>query len=222
MYALWIENQQSSEALSILPIKNRIEKVREFREVSKREGTRKAREIPWAFAEKRFVQAESIVLPVVNSQDRIYLPVSYLEEGIVATNALCIVYNAPIWLIGIISSKMHIEWLKEVGGRLKNDYRYAPGLVYNTFPIPELSDARKNMLEEAVFEMLDVREEEGGTLAELYGGANKPMNDRLRQAHEKIDGIVERAYQQKPFESDEERLSVLLKLYKEMAEKEAK
>ena len=117
---------------------------------------------------------------------------------------------------------MHNIWLREVGGKLETRLRYSAGLVYNTFPIPELSVTRKNILEEAVFEMLDVREEEGGTLADLYGGANKPMNERLRQAHEKIDGIVERAYQQKPFESDEERISVLLDLYKEMTEKETK
>ena len=146
----------------------------------------------------------------------------FIEDNTIVSDSAIFIYNAPIWLLGILESKMHMVWLRSIGGKLKTDYRYSAGLVYNTFPIPELSEARKNMLEEAVFEMLDVREEEGGTLAELYGGANKPMNERLRQAHEKIDGIVERAYQQKPFESDEERLSVLLNLYKEMTEKEAK
>ena len=146
----------------------------------------------------------------------------FIEDDTIVSDSAMVIYNAPIWLLGILESKMHMVWLESIGGKLETRLRYSAGLVYNTFPIPELSDSRKNMLEEAVFEMLDVREEEGGTLAELYGGANKPMNERLRQAHEKIDGIVERAYQQKPFESDEERLSVLLNLYKEMTEKEAK
>nr|WP_255428581.1 type IIL restriction-modification enzyme MmeI [Sporosarcina sp. resist] len=146
----------------------------------------------------------------------------FIGSDTIISNLAMVIYDAPIWLLGILESRMHMTWLRAVGGRLKTDYRYSVGMVYNTFPIPTLSTNRKNVLEEAVLEMLDVREEEGGTLAELYGGANKLMNARLREAHEKIDGIVERAYKQDPFKSDEERLSVLLKLYQEMVSEEEK
>lgn len=221
-FAIWINDEEVDFAMKIPEIKSRIEKVKYFRENTKGKSSNSVANKPWHFGQDKYREEDAIVMPVVSSGSRDYIPVAYMEKGTIATYAVSIIYNAPIWLIGIIGSRIHNIWLREVGGKLKTDYRYSAGLVYNTFPIPELSEARKNMLEEAVFEMLDVREEEGGTLAELYGGANKPMNERLRQAHEKIDGIVERAYQQKPFESDEERLSVLLNLYKEMTEKEAK
>lgn len=221
-FAIWINDEEVDFAMKIPEIKSRIEKVKYFRENTKGKSSNSVANKPWHFGQDKYREEDAIVMPVVSSGSRDYIPVAYMEKGTIATYAVSIIYNAPIWLIGIIGSRIHNIWLREVGGKLKTDYRYSAGLVYNTFPIPEFSEARKNMLEEAVFEMLDVREEEGGTLAELYGGANKPMNERLRQAHEKIDGIVERAYQQKPFESDEERLSVLLNLYKEMTEKEAK
>lgn len=221
-YALWIEDNELEDAKTIPLIQERIDKVKTFRSKSKRAGTKKAEHKPWRFAEDRYRAKEAIILPVVNSENRDYLPAVFIDENTVATNANYVIYDAPIWILGILVSRMHMTWLRAVGGRLKTDYRYSAGMVYNTFPIPKLSTNRKNTLEEVVLEMLDVREEEGGTLAELYGGANKPMNARLRKAHEKIDGIVERAYKQEPFKSDEERLSILLKLYQEMVSEDKK
>lgn len=221
-YALWIEDNEVEDAMTIPLIQERIDKVKMFRSQSTRVGTKKAELKPWRFAEDRYQAKEAIILPVVNSEKRDYLPAVFIDKNTVATNANYVIYDASIWLLGILESRMHMTWLRAVGGRLKTDYRYSAGMVYNTFPIPKLSTNRKNTLEDAVLEMLDVREEEGGTLAELYGGTNKTMNVRLREAHEKIDGIVERAYKQEPFKSDEERLSVLLKLYQEMVSEEKK
>ena len=231
-FVFWLD-KNSYENIALNPlVSERVGMVRNMRENSSKKDTRLAAEKPYEFVERiRYDEAyekgdvegcQAIIVPRVSSESRTYVPMGFIEDDTIVSDSAMVIYNAPIWLLGILESKMHMVWLRSIGGKLKTDYRYSAGLVYNTFPLPELSDSRKNMLEEAVFEMLDVREEEGGTLAELYGGANKPMNERLRQAHEKIDGIVERAYQQKPFESDEERLSVLLNLYKEMTEKEAK
>ncbi len=221
-YALWIEDSEVDDAVNVPLIKERIDKVKAFRSQSKRVGTKRAENKPWKFAEDRYQAKPAIILPVINSEKRDYLPAVFIDENTVPTNANYVIYDAPIWLLGILESRMHMTWLRAVGGKLETRYRYSAGMVYNTFPIPKLSTNRKNTLEEAVLEMLDVREEEGGTLAELYGGANKPMNARLRKAHEKIDGIVERAYKQEPFKSDEERLSVLLKLYQEMVSEDKK
>ena len=222
-YALWLEENEYQKFKDNSIISERIERVRTFRQNAKSKSTKELADYPWRFGELKELSSQVILIPRVSSETREYVPMDFvMGKDMIISDAVITINNAPIWLLGILESKMHMVWLRSIGGKLKTDYRYSAGLVYNTFPIPELSEARKNMLEEAVFEMLDVREEEGGTLAELYGGANKPMNERLRQAHEKIDGIVERAYQQKPFESDEERLSVLLNLYKEMTEKEAK
>ncbi|NQI72151.1 class I SAM-dependent DNA methyltransferase [Streptococcus suis] len=217
-YAIWIEDHQVDEAKSIPEIASRIEAVRQVRTMTKGVSAKSVAETPWRFGQIKHKELPALVLPVTSSESREYLPVDYLEAGIITTNSNCVLFDAPIWLVGVLGSKMHLCWLREVGGKMKSDYRYSADLVYNTFPIPELSERRKAMLEEAVLEMFDVREEEGGTLAQLYGGANKPMNARLKEAHLKIDEIVERAYRTTPFTSDEERTNHLIKLYKEMTE----
>ena len=102
---------------------------------------------------------------------------------------------------------------------MKTDYRYSASVVYNTFPVPQLSTRRKNMMEDQVFEILDIREmhiARGETLATLYN--KETMPDELRRAHEKLDEIVERAYKDTPFLSDEDRLSTLLTMYQQMIE----
>ncbi|HEL1541231.1 TPA: class I SAM-dependent DNA methyltransferase [Streptococcus suis] len=217
-YAIWIEDHQVDEAKSIPEFASRIEAVRQVRTMTKGVSAKSVAETPWRFGQIKHKELPALVLPVTSSESREYLPVDYLEAGIITTNSNCVLFDAPIWLVGVLGSKMHLCWLREVGGKMKSDYRYSADLVYNTFPIPELSERRKAMLEEAVLEMFDVREEEGGTLAQLYGGANKPMNARLKEAHLKIDEIVERAYKSTPFTSDEERTNHLIKLYKEMTE----
>ncbi|HEM4403561.1 TPA: class I SAM-dependent DNA methyltransferase [Streptococcus suis] len=217
-YAIWIEDHQVDEAKSIPEIASRIEAVRQVRTMTKGVSAKSVAETPWRFGQIKHKELPALVLPVTSSESREYLPVDYLEAGIITTNSNCVLFDAPIWLVGVLGSKMHLCWLREVGGKLDSRFRYSADLVYNTFPIPELSERRKAMLEEAVLDMFDVREEEGGTLAQLYGGANKPMNARLKEAHLKIDEIVERAYKSTPFTSDEERTNHLIKLYKEMTE----
>ena len=113
---------------------------------------------------------------------------------------------------------MHLIWLRNIGGRLKTDYRYSSNLVYNTFPVPEISLRRKKEIEELMLNILDIRNEEGGTLADLYGSPlaeknPKPMNPRLLAAHQELDQVVDRAYKDRPFKDDNERLSILLDMY---------
>lgn len=217
-YAIWIEDHEVEEAYSIPEFASRIEAVRRLRESTKAVSSKSAAKTPWKFGQIKHKELPALVLPVTSSESREYLPVDYLDAGIITTNSNCVLFDAPIWLVGVLSSKMHICWLREVGGKLDSRFRYSADLVYNTFPIPALSEKRKATLEEAVLDMFDIREEEGGTLAQLYGGANKPMNARLKEAHLRIDEIIERAYKATPFISDEERTSHLIKLYKEMTE----
>lgn len=221
-YILHLTEENHIKAEKIPEIAKRVEAVRELRLSSNRKATKKLAVIPYRYGEYRHKDSNYIFIPQVSSEYRDYVPMGYFEGGEIVASPNFTIYDAPIWLLGLLESRMHMTWLRAVGGRLKTDYRYSAGMVYNTFPIPKLSTNRKNILEEAVLDMLDVREEEGGTLAELYGGANKPMNAGLREAHEKIDGIVERAYKQEPFKSDEERIGVLLNLYQEMVRKEKK
>ncbi|MFW3538980.1 class I SAM-dependent DNA methyltransferase [Vagococcus fluvialis] len=231
-YAFWINDNDYQNLKNHPEVKKRVEQVRLHR-LNGGSSARSVANVPYRFFTfQKFenslsnhkkignTKMYSIIVPSTSSESRLYIPMGLVDETYIISSAAMVIYDAPIWLLGILESRMHMTWLQTIGGRLKTDYRYSAGMVYNTFPIPPLSTQRKNTLEEAVLEMLDVREEEGGTLAELYGGANKPMNERLRIAHEKIDGIVERAYRQEPFKSDEERLSTLLNLYQKMTSEE--
>jgi hypothetical protein len=142
----------------------------------------------------------------------------FVEKGVVVSDSAFAIYDAPMWLFGILTSLMHMAWVKTVGGRLETRYRYSAQLCYNTFPFPKISEAKKQEIEEAAEEVLLVREDyPGKTLAELYDPDKMPED--LREAHHKLDLIVESCYQEKPFANDEERLECLFKLYEKMTKK---
>lgn len=226
-YVFWLNEKTYQEVKDNPIIQKRVEAVKANRLASSASSTQAAAKTPYAFVQKgeydeayatfkasgedEFLQ---ILVPRVSSENREYVPMGFVGEDTIISDSAMAVYNAPIWLLGLLESHMHMVWLRAVGGRLKTDYRYSAGLVYNTFPVPELSTRRKNMIEEQIFEILDLREELDGTLAELYHKDTMP--ESLRDAHKKLDEIVERAYKDTPFKSDEERLSHLLKRYKEM------
>ncbi|UXU27426.1 class I SAM-dependent DNA methyltransferase (plasmid) [Staphylococcus aureus] len=230
-YTLWFESESQYNKLSnIREIENRINKVKKIRLESKASSTRDAGKTPYQFVQsgervKAFEEyrkkhngsdngIKQIIIPRVSSESREYVPMGYVNNNTVISDSAIIIYNAPIWLLGILESKMHMVWLRSIGGKLKTDYRYSSGLVYNTFPVQNLSTQRKNEIARVMLDILDIREYEGGSLAELYN--TKTMPKSLRQKHEELDGIIDRAYRQKPFNSDEERLSILLELYQNM------
>jgi len=215
-YCLWLTKENLKEAEKIPFIKDRINGVKEFRLSSKRAVTRKQAVTPYAFGEIRYKNKPAIIIPVVSSEAREYIPMGIIQPNIIPSYATFTIYDAPLWVLGLLQSKMHMTWVKAVAGRLKSDYRYSAGLCYNTFPFPNLSKRRQNEIEDATLEILDVREELGGTLAELYHTNKMPME--LKEAHKNLDEIVERAYRQKDIETDEERLEILLKMYQEMIE----
>lgn len=216
-YCLWLNEAKYEKIKSNPLIQERISISKNHREKSTDKGTNKLALTPWKFRDTHETTNYSIVVPSVSSENRFYIPMGLAGADTILSNLIYVIYDAKIYLLGILMSRMHMTWVKAVAGRLKTDYRYSAGLCYNTFPIPELSTRRKNEIEEAILEILDLREEQGGTLAELYNPSTMPIE--LKVAHEKLDGIVERAYRQKQFESDEERLEVLLKLYQEMTER---
>ena len=226
-YVFWLNEKTYQEVRDNSIVQKRVEAVKANRLASSASSTQAAAKTPYAFVQKgeydeayatfkasgqdEFLQ---LVVPAVSSESREYVPLGFVGEDTIVSNRCYVVYNSPIWLLGLLQSKLHMVWLRSIGGKLKTDYSYSSGVVYNTFPVPELSTRRKNMIEEQVFEILDLREELGGTLAELYHKETMPKS--LREAHKKLDEIVERAYKDTPFNSDEERLSHLLKRYKEM------
>lgn len=230
-YCLWMNREQYLKNMKIKSLEERIENTRIFREQSKAESTKEASKKPWEFVqkgeyEKAYGNAQktfgkiTIVVPCVSSENRIYIPMGIVDPKTIISNSAMVIYDAPLWLFGLLESRIHMTWLRTVGGRLKTDYRYSAGLVYNTFPVPEMSTRRKNEIENLVLNILDIREEEGGTLAELYGSPlaeknPKPMNSRLLEAHQELDRVVDRAYKPSGFKDDAERLSMLLEMYAE-------
>lgn len=214
-YCLWIEADQIAEAMEYPSIKQRVEKVKEARLNSTRLSTRKLADTPYSFGEIRHQDLSAIVVPAVSSENRFYIPMGLADSKTILSNRVYAIYGADIYILGVLMSRMHMTWVRAVGGRLKTDYNYSAGLCYNTFPLPELSTRRKNEITEAVLEIIDIREEAGGTLAELYNPGTMP--EELKVAHEKLDGIVDRAYRQRSFDTDEERLELLLILYQEMS-----
>lgn len=220
-WCLWIDDLLVNEAMKIDFIAKRINKVYEFRKKSKKLTTQNLSKLPYKFGECRFKKQNSIIIPLNTSSKREYIPIGFLSDEYVVTNLASIIYDSTPWIFGVISSKFHMLWMQTVAGRLGNGYRYSSALVYNTFPFPNISQKQKEEITELVFGVLDEREKHSQkTLAQLYD-PNK-MPEGLKKAHHALDKAIEQCYRAKPFETDEERLEYLFKMYEEMTAKEGK
>lgn len=219
-YVLWIKKNLLQKAMSNVLIKQRIENVKRARS-----NNPKLADEPWRFRDTREAKSSMIVIPATSSENRLYVPITIYNSDYIANNSTMVIYDAPLWLFGILQSHMHMLWLQIIGGKLETRLRYSKNLVYNTFPLLRLSTRRKNEIEDLVWKILDIRDEEGGTLADLYGSPlaaknPKPMNPRLKAAHEELDQVVDRAYRDRPFKDDNERLALLLDMYSKKVSEE--
>jgi hypothetical protein len=218
-YCLWISDKEKINAEKIPFIENRIKNVKEYRGKSTRATTRNLAKVYYRFGEIRHKESSQIIVPRVSSERREYIPSGFLESDTVISDSALAIYDAESWLFGVLNSKMHMVWIRAVGGRLKTDYRYSKDVVYNTFPFPPISTQRKNEITQAVFRILEEREKHSDkTLAQLYDPDKMPKG--LREAHRQNDEIIEKCYRSVPFASDEERLEYLFKLYEKMIEEE--
>ena len=217
-YCLWIEDKDVDFALKYPEIVRRLEGVKTMRLQSSKSTTVEKAKRPWAFSEKRFNPSPSIIIPAVSSGRRRYIPTGFVKENTVIYHSAFAIYNGDVFIFALINSYIHVLWAKTVGGKLKNDYRYSAQLCYNTFPFPKISDEKKKEIESAAEEVLITREYyPEKTLAELYDPDKMPQD--LREAHAKLDDIVESCYPGYPFASDEARLECLFKLYEKMTKK---
>ena len=236
-YTFWFDEENIKEFNDIPFVKKRLEAVRISRRNSSAESTRKYADFPYLYVQrgdynkvvsksnKDLDEMFNIVVPNPSSSNRLYVPITYVNGHDIITAPNEIIYDAPIYLLGLLQSRMHMVWLRNIGGKLKTDYRYSNTLVYNTFPIPDLSEEDKLEIEDRISYILDVRDEELLSLAELYGSPlatknPKPMNERLLNAHKALDRYIDKLYSKKEFSNDEERLSVLLKMYQQKIEEE--
>ena len=217
-FCFWITDDDYSIAMENEELCRRVEKCRSMRLKSKKEATRKLATIPYKFGEIRYKESECIIIPRVSSERREYIPIGFLDAGVVISDSAFAIYDAPLWLFGILTSKMHMAWVKTVGGRLKTDYRYSAQLCYNTFPFPSINETQKKDLEKLAQEVLDVRDQHFDmTLGEMYNPESMPED--LKEVHHRLDLAVDRCYRPEPFSSDEERLECLFKLYAKMTKK---
>jgi hypothetical protein len=216
-YCLWIEDNDVKESYSIPIIKERIDKCREYRQNAGRDA-KKAADVPHRFFYRKHKDEDAIILPMTSSSRREYLPIGYSTTHPVISNGVFIIYSNALYMLGVLSSKLHNIWTSITSARMRNDYRYSVNLTYNTFPFPNISQKQKDEITELVFTIIDEREKHSQkTLAQLYD-PNK-MPEGLQKAHQALDKAIEQCYRPKPFESDEERLEYLFRMYEEMASK---
>ena len=191
----------------------RVEAVREFRLASKSAPTRKLANTPTRFHVENIPAKPYLVIPEVSSERRNYIPMGFLKPSTLSSNLVKIVPNAKPYHFGMLSSTMHMAWVRSVCGRLKSDYRYSKDIVYNNYPWPNApTDKQKTAIEDAAQGVLDARSAHTeASLADLYDPVAMPPD--LRKAHQALDKAVDAAYGKKTFASDAERVAFLFELY---------
>lgn len=223
-YCLWITADSVNEAESIPFIRERLNVVREFRLSSSKGKTREQSATPYAFSEIRHGEGAGddipLVVPIHTSENREFLPVGALERGVVVSNAAFALYDAPLWNLALIASRLHLVWIATVCGKLETRYRYSNTLGWNTFPVPTLTEKNRGDLTRCAEDILLAREAHfPATIADLYDPDTMP--DNLRAAHERNDEVLERIYIGRRFKNDTERLEKLFELYTQMTAKSA-
>jgi hypothetical protein len=218
-YCLWITGENYEKSIKQTFIKERVEKVRSFREKSTKAKTREQAATPYAFSEIRHSKiSESqnpLIIPIHTGENRSALPVGALVKGAVVSNAAFGLYDAELWNMALIASRLHLVWIATVCGKLKTDFRYSNTLGWNTFPLPNLTQKNKDDLTRCTENILLAREAHfPATISELYNPDNMPED--LRRAHERNDEVLERIYIGRRFKNDTERLEKLFDLYTQM------
>ena len=218
-YCLWINNVDVEIAKSIPPINERLDKVEVFRLNSGRKQTLNTANIPHRFTEDRHIETESLIIPIVASENRRYIIAGVLNSGEIIPNSARLIHNFEPYVFGVISSYMHILWVKAVGGKLETRIRYSKDICYNTFPFPDITTKQKENLNLYVFAILDERAKHPSkTMAQLYNPTTMPKG--LLQAHQELDTAIEQCYRLQPFKNDTERLEYLFKQYEELVKKD--
>jgi len=219
-YCLWFKNKTLDQISHLSEVIKLVDNVKKARLSAKDIGTKKLAERPHQFRDLNN-PLNYIAIPKTSGERRNYIPIDFINNGSIPSDSIRLIPEPPTYLFGIMTSKMHMIWIKNTGGKLKTDYRYSKDIIYNTFPFPNISEEQKKRLEFHVFNVLDERERHSEkTLAELYDPDKMPAG--LREAHHNLDIAIEQCYRLKPFESDEERLEYLFALYEQMTAKGSK
>ena len=215
---LWITDQEAEYALSIPTIADRVNNVAcARRAVHKDASAQKLAESPWRFREQVSGSRHVLIVPRVSSENRSYLPVGLLTPNCVVQEKAFALYDAPLWNLALIASRLHLVWIATVCARMRTDFSYSNTLGWNTFPIPILTDKNISDLTRSAEDILVAREHHfPATIAELYDPDGMPTD--LRAAHDRNDEVLERIYIGRRFRNDTERLEKLFDLYAKMRE----
>lgn len=191
-YCLWLVNANPGELSKIPPIMTRLENVRQIRLKSPTKSVQEAANTPTLFTQIRQPNSDYLVVPEVSSESRFYVPIGFLSKDIIASNKLQIIPNATLADFAILTSSVHMEWMRIVAGRLETRYSYTPA-VYHNFPFASLDEKDKEILTATAQGILDARAEfKDSSLADLYNPLTMPQS--LRKAHEKNDQAVLKIY----------------------------
>ena len=204
------------QVLKTLPkIRERIAAVRAYRLASKSKPTQALAATPTLYHVNVIPTAPFLVVPEVSSERRDYIPIAWLEPPVIPSNKIRILHNATLWQFGLLTSAMHMAWVRIIGGRLESRFQYGIGIIYNTFPLPTVPTERLQRLAPHADAVLAARTNHpDATLADLYDPDLMPAD--LRKAHQALDRAVDRLYRRSGFTSDRERVEHLFGLYEKM------
>ena len=223
-YCLWIEDNDLAEASQIPGIQKRVGAVRVMRLASTDSGANAMADRAHQFREMNLGKKRTIVVPGITSENRDYLPCGLLPPECTTSNKCYALYDAPLWNMALIASRLHWVWIGTVCVRMRTDFSYSNTLGWNTFPVPQITEKNKADLTSCAENILLARDAHfPGTIAELYQAGSMP--DNLRAAHERNDEVLERIYIGRRFRNDTERLEKLFDMYSNMVapgDKEAK
>ena len=214
-WCLWLESEAPETIRKCPPILERISLVKKFRQSSNRNATIALANNPMSFGELRQPKKNYLFIPKTSSENRFYIPIGFLEPDYVLNNTSLFVDNASFYEFGILTSTMHNSWIRSVCGRLKNDYRYSAGIVYNNFPFPKSNAKQIAAIENKSQAVLEARAvHENSTFADLYNPLTMPAN--LVKAHNELDKAVDSAYSYKGAKDDAARVAFLFEKYQEL------
>jgi hypothetical protein len=216
-WCLWLKEVSPQTIRKLDEVRRRVQAVRAYRAGSKREATKKLANYPMLFGEIRQPVTKFVLVPCHSSETRRYIPLSYFTPEFIPNNSCLFLEHATPYHFGVLSSAMHMAWVRQVCGRLESRYRYSNKLVYNNFPWPEAPTAKQRAVVEACVQaVLDARKSfPGATLADLYDPLAMPKD--LVKAHAGLDRAVDRCYRPQPFDSDRQRVEHLFARFEKLS-----
>lgn len=213
-FCLWLVNAESGQLRRCDIVMKRLEQVAQKRAESDKPRTQAWSSQPSLFSENRQPEGDYLLIPKVSSSHREYIPLGFATSDVIVSGSAQYINGRDLFAFGVLTSAMHMAWLRTVGGRTKSDYQYTIGLVYNTFPWPNATSAQRKKIEALAQAVLDARalpRNATSTLADIYDVRTMPAE--LRKAHRDLDAAVDKLYRARPFASDRERVEHLFPLY---------